>query len=534
MDLTGKNLIGGIFTGRGEETFAAVNPSTGEPMSPPFFEATVEEVNLAVEVADEAFGQFSSTPSNQVTLFLEIIAGNLEKIKDQLFERMNQETALGLTRLQGEFQRTVNQINMFIEVLQEGSWVDARIDLPQPDRQPAPKPDLRQTLIPLGPVAVFSASNFPLAFSVAGGDTISALAAKNPVIVKTHANHPGSSEMVAQAIRSAAEEAHMPEGIFSMVHGITPNVGLTLVRHPLTRAMAFTGSLAAGRALFDAAVSRPEPIPVFAEMGSINPVFILPHALMQSAEPLAEQLAASITLGSGQFCTNPGLIVLIKGEGSDGFIKKLAERITGQEMGHMLTTAIFEGYKAMVDQYLQVSGVATVAASDQRTDSRFRCPTPAVLKTDGRTYLENRHLSREIFGPATLVVECESGDQMTEIARGLEGQLTATINGTAEDMDGARVLVPLLQQCAGRLLWGGIPTGVEVCPSMHHGGPYPATTNSQSTSVGTLAIKRFVKPICYQNFPQELLPVELQNVNYKAIWRLIDNQMTRDNCPDYY
>jgi NADP-dependent aldehyde dehydrogenase len=383
-------------------------------------------------------------------------------------------------------------------------------------------------------VAVFTASNFPLAFSVAGGDTISALAAKNPVIVKTHPNHPGSSEMMAQAIRSAVEEANMPEGIFSMVHGITANVGLILVRHPLTRAMAFTGSLSAGRALFDAAVSRPEPIPVYAEMGSINPVFILPHALMHMAEPLAQQLATSITLGAGQFCTNPGLIVLIKGEGCDGFIKTLAETVTGQEVGHMLTTAIFEGYQNMLDKYLQVAEVDTVAVSDPRADPRFKCPAAAVLKTNGRTYLENRQLSREIFGPATLVVECESVEEMREIAHSLEGQITATINGNAEDMDVARVILPLLEQRAGRLLWGGTPTGVEVCPSMHHGGPYPASTNCQSTSVGSLAIKRFVKPICYQNFPQELLPVELQNGNYKAIWRLVDDQLTRDNCPAYY
>ncbi len=534
MDLLGKNLIGGAFIGQAENEFFAYNPATGEPLSPPFYEATEEEVNVAVEVADAAFAQYSATPTNQVALFLEVIAANMGNIKDELIERVNAETALGSARLQGEFQRTINQINMFVGVLKEGAWVDARIDLPQAERQPNAKPDLRRVVRPLGPVVVFTASNFPLAFSVAGGDTISALATKNPVIVKTHANHPGTSEMVARAIRSAAEEANMPEGIFSMVHGVNPNVGLLLVRHPLTRAVAITGSLAAGRALFDAAASRPDPIPVFAEMGSINPVFVLPDMLGQKGENVAEELAASITLAAGQFCTNPGLIVLMKGEGNDAFINKLNESVTGTKMGPMLNSSILKGFDNSITQFLEVANVARLATSLPDSDSRLNSPVGSVLKTDAKTFLQNRQLSGEIFGPASLVVLCETVQEMIEVAHSLDGQLTATIQGGPQDMDLARQLVPVLEQRVGRLLWGGVPTGVEVGAAMHHGGPYPATTNSHFTSVGPLAMKRFVRPICYQNFPQELLPVELQNGNYKAIWRLIDNELTRDNCPAYY
>jgi NADP-dependent aldehyde dehydrogenase len=418
---------------------------------------------------------------------------------------------------------------MFAQLIREGSWVEARIDLAQPDRQPLPKPDIRRMLIPIGPVAVFGASNFPLAFSVAGGDTASALAAGCPVVVKAHPAHPGTSEMVARAIAVAAEKTGMPAGVFSMLHDRGHEVGTALVKHPLTKAVGFTGSLRGGRALFDAAASRPEPIPVYAEMGSTNPVFILPGALRERGEALAEGLKNSVTMGVGQFCTNPGLTIGLAGEDFSKFTAKLGALISEAPSGSMLYPGILTAYEQGVKQLGEIEGVQKVQSNHTTELSRTEARA-AMFTTEAGNFLEHRELGEEVFGPSTVVVSCGSKEELEKVASNLEGHLTATIHGTEADLVEFSWLVSILENKVGRLLFNGFPTGVEVCPSMHHGGPYPATTDPRSTSVGTAAISRFARPVSYQNFPQLALPVELQNKNECSIWRLVDNQFTKEDC----
>jgi NADP-dependent aldehyde dehydrogenase len=418
---------------------------------------------------------------------------------------------------------------MFADLIREGSWVDARIDRAIPDRQPLPKPDIRRMLIPIGPVVVFGASNFPLAFSVAGGDTASAMAAGCPVILKAHPAHPGTSELVARAIVKAAAEAEMPAGVFSMLYDAGHEIGVALVKHPLTRAVGFTGSLRGGRALFDAAASRPDPIPVYAEMGSVNPVFILPGALRERAEAIAEGLKNSVLLGVGQFCTSPGLAVGLLDENFARFAETLGGLFAGAQPGTMLYPGILQGYEAGVKRLGALEGLkatqSRIEPDAEKTEAR-----PAVFSTNARTFARHHELGEEVFGPSTVVVSCNTREEMEQIARTLEGHLTATIHGAADDLRDYARLVSILENKVGRLIFNGYPTGVEVCASMQHGGPYPATTDSRSTSVGTAAIHRFARPVCYQNFPQEALPVELRNVNQRGLWRLVDNQLTKDDC----
>jgi len=378
-------------------------------------------------------------------------------------------------------------------------------------------------------VVVFGASNFPLAFSVAGGDTASALAAGCPVVVKAHHAHPGTSEMVARAIVKAVAEAEMPAGVFSLLYGAGHEVGIGLVKHPLTRAVGFTGSLRGGRALFDAAASRPDPIPVYAEMGSVNPVFILPGALRERAEAIAEGLKNSVTLGVGQFCTCPGLAVGLLDENFARFAEKLGGLIAGAQPGTMLYPGILEGYEAGVKRLGDLGGLQTTQSRIEADAAKTEA-LPAVFSTNARTFMRHHELSEEVFGPSTVVVSCDSRQEMEQIARNLEGHLTATIHGTAEDLHDYDWLVSILENKAGRLIFNGYPTGVEVCASMHHGGPYPAMTDSRATSVGTAAIYRFARPVCYQNFPQGALPVELRDVNQRGVWRLVDNQLTKEDC----
>jgi NADP-dependent aldehyde dehydrogenase len=392
-----------------------------------------------------------------------------------------------------------------------------------PDRKPLPKPDLRRILVALGPVVVFSASNFPLAFSVAGGDTASALAAGCPVIVKAHRGHPGTSELVARAVQKAVEACGMPAGTFSMLQG-TGQMGLQLVRHPVIKAVGFTGSLRGGRALFDAASTRPEPIPVYAEMGSINPVFILPGALQSKGSTIAEALMQSVTLGVGQFCTNPGLVFGLRGSAFSEFATK-AHELAHKFSGTMLTQDICRRYCEGVQKASNVKGVQASGKYDSSAQSANAAAV--VLQTDADTFLKQAELHEEIFGPATLLVNCGSPAELETIARSLPGQLTATIHGAEEDLAQYKNLIHILTQKAGRVLFNGFPTGVEVCPSMQHGGPYPATTDSRSTSVGTAAIKRFSRPVCFQNFPQSALPPELRNENPQKIWRTVDGQFTQ-------
>ena len=528
MELHGRSIIGGVQSPNREgEPFRAYDPAFGQPLEPPYYEANETDIEQAFELADGAFGVYRHKPAKEIAAFLESIADQIMALGDDLITRVSAETGLPPKRFTGERARTVGQLCMFADVVREGSWVEATIDLAQPDRKPLPKPDVRRMLIPIGPVVVFGASNFPLAFSVAGGDTASALAAGNPVIVKAHPAHPGTSEMVARAIVRAAEETGMPAGVFSLLHGTTPELSLKLVQHPVATAVGFTGSLRAGRAIFDAASRRPSPIPVYAEMGSVNPVFVLPGALHESGDALATGLHQSVTLGVGQLCTCPGLVVGLQNGAMNNFIASITQLFEGASPATMLHPGILRAYQAGLRRLGDVEGVEgkrSVAVAD---DNKTEAPA-AVFVTSAETFLEHEELSEEVFGPATMIVSCSSKEEIMTVAHNLQGHLTATIHGTSEDLAEYKDLVELLQSKVGRLVFNGFPTGVEVCTAMHHGGPYPATTDVRSTSVGAYAIKRFARPICFQNLPQEALPVELRDENSRGIWRMVDSKVTRD------
>jgi NADP-dependent aldehyde dehydrogenase len=523
MTLTGKNLIAGEPIDSADGRFTAAGASTA------FEEASAAHVDRALDAAESAWHEYRRVPAAQRAAFLERIAEELEQLGD-LVDVAHRETALPPERLTGERARTTGQLRLFASLVREGSWVDASIDRALPDRRPVPKPDIRRMLIPIGPVAVFGASNFPLAFSVAGGDTASAFAAGCPVVVKAHPAHPATSELVAHAIVKAGAAAGLPPGVFSLLQSTRHDLATALVQHRHTKAVGFTGSLRAGRALFDAAARRSDPIPVYAEMGSVNPVFLLPGALAERAEAIADGLAASVTLGVGQFCTNPGVVVAVDGEPFDRFKRRLDDLIRQAMPGTMLYPAILDSYEAGVRRLSGVDGISAVRSS-VATAGREGGAIPSVLEATAPTFMRHRELREEVFGPSTVVVRCASSDEMRAVARALDGQLTATIHGTAADLAEHGWLMSILEDKAGRLLVNGFPTGVEVCASMQHGGPYPATTDSRSTSVGTAAIHRFARPIAYQNFPQASLPLELQDANPRGIWRRVDGAMTRDALP---
>ncbi len=526
MSLHGHNLVGNERLPGTGASFRGMNPATGAPLEPEYRDAGGDLVDRAAAKAQEAF--FALREDNlqkKLPAFLDRIAENLQALGDPLLRRAGEETALAEARLVSERGRTMAQLKTFAELLREGSWVEARIDRAQPDRKPLPKPDLRQRLVGLGPVAVFGASNFPLAFSAAGGDTASALAAGCPVIVKAHPAHPGASEMAGEAVLQAARETGMPEGIFSLLQGSTNAVGEALVRHPLVQAVGFTGSLRGGRALFDLAAARPKPIPVYAEMGSTNPVFLLPGALAERAEALAEGLHQSVTVGVGQFCTNPGLLVAIRSSRTETFLDALGRRIAATPPGTMLHRGICASYRAGLARWSRISGVRVLAQAPAGPDGTA---SAALLETDLKTYLASPELREELFGPATLAVLCDAENDLERMAREMDGQLTATLQGTEEDLVSRPGLLHRLEERAGRLVVNGFPTGVEVCPSLQHGGPYPASTDARTTSVGSLAIRRFARPVCYQNFPQALLPEALRNANPLGILRLVDGVATRE------
>jgi 2,5-dioxopentanoate dehydrogenase len=527
MTLHGKNIIGPELSTAGKKSFRAQAPREAASLEPLFFEATEAEVNRALDLSASAAAPLRKLPAEAVAEFLIAVREEIAALGDQLIERAAQETALDSDRLKGERNRTLNQIQLFAELVKEGSWVDARIDTALPDRKPLPRPDLRRMLYPIGPVAVFGASNFPLAFSVAGGDTISAFAARNPVVVKAHPAHPGTSELAGTAIAKAVKARSLPEGTFSMLHGLSPEPSVALAAHPRTRAVAFTGSLRAGRALFDAGARRAEPIPVFAEMGSVNPVFVLPGALEQDGKAIAEGLLRSVTLGVGQFCTCPGLVFGLAGGPLQQLRQQLIQSFEAAPAGSMLNAAIRTGYQ---DKFKAMSAVAGVTshASSHPADAGPTEAQPGLFTTDSRTWLNHHELHEEIFGPATVLVECQSQAELLNIAKSLEGTLTATIHGTPDELEQHGELLDILGRKAGRLIFNGYPTGVEVGHAMHHGGPYPATTDERFTSVGTAAIYRFARPVCYQGFPENLLPPELQNANPRNIWRLVNGQLTRD------
>lgn len=527
MNLHGQNLIAGERSGQGE-AFRAIDPSTSQPLPTDFHEGTAAEADRALSAAHEAFQVFRKTDGKTRAALLDAIAANIEALGDALLERGNAETALGIPRLTAERGRTCGQLRMFARLTEEGSWVDARIDRAMPDRKPAPRPDLRRMLIGVGPVVSFSSSNFPLAISVAGNDLSSAFAAGCPVVVKNHPNHPGTSELVAGAIVKAIADLKLPAGLFSMLNGRGHEIGLTLVRHPLAKAAAFTGSLRGGRALFDAANARPEPIPVFAEMGSVNPVFVLPGALAERGAKIAEGYRASLTLAVGQMCTNPGLVVGLNNASSAAFVQQAAALVEGSAPGTMLYGPLRDAYDTGVRKLSAVPGVQVVARSTAEADRVKTQGRPTLLTTDAKTYLANHALREEMFGPASLFVAGESKEDLLQVARTMDGNLTATIHGTPDDLREYADLVALLEQKVGRLVFNGFPTGVEVVPSQQHGGPYPSTTDARTTSVGTAAIQRFVRPVAYQGFPQSALPVELRDENPLGIWRTLDGALTKD------
>ncbi len=524
MELHGKNLIGYRVSAEGSASISAFNPALSAPLTPAFYEATSSEIAAAGDLAAAAAESFRDRPAADAAAFLDRIAEELSALGDPLLDRFTAETGLPRERAAGELARTTGQLRMFASLAREGSWVDARIDHALPDRKPLPKPDLRRMLVPLGPVAVFGASNFPLAFSVAGGDTASAFAARNPVVCKAHPAHPGTSEMAARAILAAARACSLPDGVFSLIHGADPAVSLALVRHPAIRAVGFTGSLRAGRALFDAASQRPDPIFVYAEMGSVNPIFILPGALAERSDAIADGLRQSVNASTGQMCTCPGLVFA---SAAAPFAARLRDLFRQSTPATMLHPGILRSYESGLARLQSVSGVASTASTLDPDSARTQA-RPTLLEAGLDEFLAHPELGEEVFGPSTLLVHCDSPAGFEAAARRLEGSLTATIHGTPADLESHRSLVSLLAARAGRILFNGFPTGVEVCPSMNHGGPYPATTDSKFTSVGTAAILRFARPVCFQNFPQSALPVELRDGNPAQIWRTVDGRFTHE------
>ncbi|WP_298551241.1 aldehyde dehydrogenase (NADP(+)) [uncultured Algibacter sp.] len=505
--------------------FYAINPVSNEQLDGVFTNVTAAQIDEAVKNATTAFSVFRKKDKNSIADFLNQVADEILNLGDVLLERCHLETGLPLGRLQGERGRTMNQLKLFATVVREGSWVDARIDTAIPDRSPIPKSDIRHILMPLGPVAVFGASNFPLAFSVAGGDTASALAAGCPVVVKGHPAHPGTSELVAKAFQKAIEICNMPKGTFSLLQGNTNEIGGALVKHPEIKAVGFTGSFGGGKALFDLANSRPEPIPVFAEMGSTNPVFILPGALEERGEEIATGMAGSITMGVGQFCTNPGLSFVQKSEGANKFYNQLNKKISEIPAGVMLTPNIKEAFDRGVKKTLAINNVEELAVG--LNEASTNAASPRVFKTSMESFNSSENLSEENFGPSSVLVEASTKEEILEVARNLAGHLTATVFGTEKDFAEYSVLFDILEMKVGRVVVNGYPTGVEVCHSMVHGGPYPSTTAPQSTSVGTNAIKRFVRPVCFQDYPNNVLPEALKNENKNNIWRLVNGELTK-------
>lgn len=521
--IEGKQIIGFELSSEGTEKFSSYDPALAVKTEHSFHKASPAEVDRACEKASSAFAVYRKKSGVEKAAFLEAIVAEINSLGDLLVETCCRETALPKGRIEGERGRTTNQLLMFANLLREGSWVDVRIELANPARTPVPKPDLRYMNLGLGPVVVFGASNFPLAFSVAGGDTASALAAGCPVIVKAHSAHPATAELVGKAIRNAARLSNMPDGVFSLLHGDGSVTGMQLVNHDAITAVALTGSFKAGKALFDAAAKRKVPIPVYAEMGSTNPVFILPGAMKTQAEKIAQGFAASVTLGVGQFCTNPGLLIYDTKEGAEAFPGLLQQQFEKTSGGPMLTEGIFAAYTQGIAAHQGTKGIE-ILSSGQKCQTRGA--DPILFKTTGSVFNRHGELAEEIFGPTSVVVEAGSREEMINIAKNLGGHLTATIHGTEEDLIAFRDLLDILEQKVGRLVINGFPTGVEVCSAMLHGGPFPATTDGRSTSVGTAAIYRFTRAVSYQSMPQSVLPDELKDKNPLKIWRLVDGVRT--------
>lgn len=518
MEIKGINIIGNEESAEGTVAIQAINPATAEVVGPVFYKATIAEMNKAVSKAKEAFSAYRKTSGSDKALFLEAIAIEIEALGDTLLNTYVAESGLPLGRATGERGRTLGQLRLFAGLIKEGSWVNATIDTAMPDRQPLPRPDIRSMERAIGPVVIFGASNFPLAFSVAGGDTAAALASGCPVIFKGHPSHLGTSELVAQAIKSAALKTNMPDGVFSLLLDNGIEIGQSLVKHPDIKAVAFTGSYRGGKAIFDSAMARPEPIPVYAEMGSTNPVFILPKMAAEKGEALAGQYIASVTMGVGQFCTNPGLLIIEK---NDVFTEQIAQKAKEAAGGIMLNTGIQSAYIKGIDV---VKSKIETLGSGIKPDG-FAAAQPHIFNTDYSTFKADHILAEEVFGPSSILVQANNRAEIIDAAKHLSGHLTATVFGSDAELAEYADLLEILEQKVGRLICNGFPTGVEVCHAMVHGGPFPATTDSRSTSVGTQAITRFTRPVCFQDIPQALLPTELKTENHNNIWRKLNGEI---------
>ncbi len=517
MEILGKQFVDGKRLAASVTPFFSRDAATGETLPYEFFPATETEISAAATAAATAFRSYRATGLEERAVFLEAIAAELDASGDAFISIVMRESGLPEPRIRGERLRTSNQLRLFATVVRRGDFLGPRIDTALPDRQPLPRPDIRQYRIAVGPVAVFGAGNFPLAFSVAGGDTASALAAGCPVVVKAHSGHPVTSELVARAIVRAADRTGMPAGVFGMLFG--DNSGAPLVKNPEIKSVAFTGSLRGGRALSEIAASRPEPIPVFAEMSSVNPVILLPGAVQERGNAIASTLAASVTLGAGQFCTNPGLIIGIAGEAFEQFCHQLAEEMKNRPPAIMLTRAILNNYQEGSARLAKIPGMemltGTSTAPDRAAARLFRA-APELLKDS------NHPLEEEVFGPATVLVAVKNSDELLEVISVLNGQLTASLFAAGSDGAVCKPLMEALETRVGRVILNDVPTGVEVCDAMVHGGPFPATSDSRSTSVGTLAIDRFLRPVCFQGYPDHLLPEALQDANPLGLRRFVN------------
>ncbi|MCH4562113.1 aldehyde dehydrogenase (NADP(+)) [Halomonas sp. EGI 63088] len=522
MSLTGQLLIGQRTVTGTRAEIQATDPATGKPLTPVYPGGGETEVDQACALAEAAFASYRESSLDERAMFLETIASEIEVLGDALITRAMAETGLPRARLEGERGRTCGQLRLFASVVRAGEWLDVRLDPPLPERQPMPRVDLRQRHVALGPVAVFGASNFPLAFSVAGGDTASSLAAGCPVVVKGHSAHPGTSELIGRAVHAAVAKCELPEGVFSLLFGAGNEIGQALVADPRIQAVGFTGSRRGGTALMQTAQRRPQPIPVYAEMSSINPVFLLPEALKNRGKEIAESFVAALTLGAGQFCTNPGLLLGVKGEALDAFLVAAGEAVKASAAQTMLTPGIHGAYEDGVGALAGHDRVREIARG-QAGDGPYQCQA-ALFAAAADDFLADEALQAEVFGASALVVECADLQEMQRVAAHLEGQLTATLQLDDGDLEAAKALLPVLERKAGRVLVDGWPTGVEVCHAMVHGGPFPATSDARSTSVGSSAIRRFLRPVCYQNLPAALLPEALQDANPLDVTRLVDGR----------
>jgi alpha-ketoglutaric semialdehyde dehydrogenase len=527
--MNGKNIVANTYVEVSEKSLKAVNPATGLTLDGEFFKASESLVNDALTAATTAFQSYRSLNKDLKAAFLNAIADEIASLGDELVNRASAESGLPLGRLQGELGRTTGQLRLFANLVAEGSWVDAIIDTALPERQPLPRPDIRRMLIPIGPVVVFGASNFPLAFSVAGGDTASALASGCPVVVKAHPAHYGTSALVGGAIIKAAEKTGMPKGVFSLLYDDGYTIGASLVKHPLSKAVTFTGSFKGGMALINLAQEREQPIPVFAEMGSINPVIFLPKAIENQAEELAKKYAASITLGAGQFCTNPGLLLAIQSPALENFKTVLKESISAVPSATMLTEGIANNYGKLSEEIVSEGGVELLSASTVKNNELQNQSEAKIAQVSAADFIKNPKLREEIFGPYSLLVVAQDIAELEKAIAVLEGQLTVTLMAEKQELQDYQTLVNKLTDKTGRIILNGVPTGVEVCAAMQHGGPFPATNDSRFTSVGSTAIHRFARPLAYQDWEQDLLPDELKDGNPLGIFRTINQKLTKSH-----